>query len=471
MADRETRIRIFEETAALCGSHPLLSERVERSVREQSIVWQEDPIAEGRPRFAVPAETILSPHRTLEAARKYARTGKRTCVLNFASSVTPGGSVKRGGGAQEESICRISTLYPAIGDGATAAPFYERHRSMIRSGEMGRENRDDCIYTPGVTVIREDTYECELLPEPEWYCVDVITCAAPDLRFDGNGKTFSPTEEELVRVFERRWRRILSVAARHEADALILGAFGCGVFRNPPELVARAFSHVMEEFRYCFETIEFAVHSKDGQSPNYAGLRGIRGIRESGGQPGEEEDRADAAAGSEPRAEPAISWNKLLRLVDAFNRRIKEPGWRYEDKQEVYRLKDLMLKRLLTGKPSCVGMRLWYVPYFRYSQETKDRAGDLMRRDRNQFDFEYYLSQVPPSEGDREDPNKAMVELQAVCLGDSFSFHMPLRLAEECGVDPAALPRRPWIDAPEFHHGILAEAAPVIRALLDAVAG
>ena len=108
-----------------------------------------------------------------------------------------------------------------------------------------------------------------MLPESDWYSVDVITCAAPDLRFAENGRTYRPSQNELIQVFENRWRRILSVAAQHKADVLILGAFGCGAFHNPPEIAVRAFNNIYGEFQHSFETIEFAVFTNDVRMPNY----------------------------------------------------------------------------------------------------------------------------------------------------------------------------------------------------------
>lgn len=280
MADRYERIRIFEETMELCRNHPILVSSVDYSVKEQKIIWQEEPLCAPEKRYSEPAALILSPRRTFEAARKYACQRKRVCALNFTSSVTPGGGVARGSAAQEESMCRISTLYASISDKETAGAFYARHRRMIHDEEMGRENRDDAIFTPAITVIREDTFECDMLPESEWYSVDVITCAAPDLRYAEHGRTYQPSRMELIRVFEKRWKRILSVASEHEADVLILGAFGCGAFRNPPEAVAQAFNNVYEEYKHSFEIVEFAVYGQYPASPNYVAFRNIWGIRE-----------------------------------------------------------------------------------------------------------------------------------------------------------------------------------------------
>ena len=110
--------------------------------------------------------------------------------------------------------------------------------------------------------------------------MDVITCAAPDVRQLGDSAQFSPTLEELRNLHENRWRCILAAAAKHEADVLILGAFGCGVFANPPELVVEAFNNIMDEFRCHFETIEFAVYTTRLDAPNYRAFSRIREIRQ-----------------------------------------------------------------------------------------------------------------------------------------------------------------------------------------------
>ena len=268
MADRNERIRIFEQTMEICRNDSDLCLAIHDSRAKQKITWEEEQLVVSGEWREVPADLVITPERTLEAARKYTEKGKRVCVLNFASSVTPGGGVTRGAGAQEESMCRVSTLYAAISDKETAGFFYERHWQMIQSGEMNRKNRDDCIFTPGITVIRKDTFDCAMLPKDQWYNVDVITCAAPDLRYDGDN-TYHPSEAELKAVFEKRWTRILSVAALNKADVLILGAFGCGAFYNPPEIAAQAFSNVFAEFASLFEVVEFAIFTQNEYDRNY----------------------------------------------------------------------------------------------------------------------------------------------------------------------------------------------------------
>ncbi|MBR5287354.1 MAG: TIGR02452 family protein [Clostridia bacterium] len=264
---RAKRIRTFEETMRICSAEDTLRAAVSHACTAQQIIWQEDE----EPRWTAchdrPPMRITSAKRSFEAARTYAQSGKKVCVLNFASSVSPGGGVTYGSQAQEESLCRVSSLYAALSD-AHAKPFYTRHWEMIHAGTMKRENRDDCIYTPGVVVVREDARDEPLLESADRYTVDVITCAAPDLRPVDDSSRYAPTQDELMALLVRRWRRILAVAAANGAQVLILGAFGCGVFANPPWLVAQAFDRASETIDRCFETIEFAVYSKNADSPN-----------------------------------------------------------------------------------------------------------------------------------------------------------------------------------------------------------
>ena len=58
-----------------------------------------------------------------------------------------------------------------------------------------------------------------------------------------------------------RIKRILELAAKEKVEVLILGAFGCGAFENPPEIVADIFASLIK--LYNFETVEFAVFCRN----------------------------------------------------------------------------------------------------------------------------------------------------------------------------------------------------------------
>lgn len=275
MDPRQARIEIFEGTRQLCQSDDSLIKAMEFSKQNQKIYWEEDDIPQVSKYFDKEVNLVVTKSKTVEAAQKYADEVTVPCILNFASSVSPGGGVVTGAQAQEESICRVSTLYFALSDPETAGRFYDRHWELIRAGKMNRRNTDDIIFTPGVVVVRDDADNEKIMNKSRWFKTDVITCAAPDIRQLDDDSQYNPDRKELQKVFEKRWSRILAVAANHGAKTLILGAFGCGVFANPPRLVAEAFMNVIEDYKYHFDTIEFTVYTTAKDSENYSAFSDI----------------------------------------------------------------------------------------------------------------------------------------------------------------------------------------------------
>lgn len=211
-------------------------------------------------RFEEPARVTVSGKRTFEAAS--AHRGEHVCVLNFASSTHPGGGVASGASAQEEALCRCSTLYPTLDTPEMMNRFYRPHRRYCDS-----LYNDDIIYSPAVTVFKTDSSDPVRLPEEEWYETDVLTCAAPNLR--GLPELDEEHRRGYENIMRHRVRRIFEVAAQENAEVLILGAFGCGAFRNPPDIIARVFREVTEEYRHTFRAIEYAVYCKDFESENF----------------------------------------------------------------------------------------------------------------------------------------------------------------------------------------------------------
>ncbi len=271
MQDRRSRnIEIFKDTIKTIDESSLLNKSVEESISLQKFYPEGIDIA-------VPmgpmrnGETVLSKKRSLQAAATYAKEGKKVCVLNFASATTPGGGVVKGSSAQEESLCRISTLYPCLMQDIMWELFYEPHRAAGNN-----LYNDDCIYTPGVTVFKSDILYPEMMEEKSWYNVDILTVAAPNLRNYSNinfsGNMFannSISNDELYNIQYNRICRIFQTAILNQAEVLILGAFGCGAFCNDPNVVARAFYDAQEEYGIFFDTIEYAIFCTDAECVNY----------------------------------------------------------------------------------------------------------------------------------------------------------------------------------------------------------
>lgn len=179
-------------------------------------------------------ECIVENATTVSAVKKYAKN--HVAVLNFASPTIPGGAILKGAMAQEQSLCHCSTLYPCLFREDMIKEYYEYHRNtkeMIWS--------DRLIYTPNVTFIKNTPEEEEILNWNNWFMADVITCTAP------YNKNYKIEDKELKEIFCNRIRNILHVALKNDVRVLILGAWGCGSFGNPPELVAKAFYDVIYE--------------------------------------------------------------------------------------------------------------------------------------------------------------------------------------------------------------------------------
>ena len=255
-------ITIFTDTEKLCQNDKILSAAITDTIKHQYIVRNVNdikPKAEQH-RFIKPANIVVSQKRSLEAAKDY--PDDHVCVLNFASATHAGGGVRYGARAQEECLCRCSTLYFAIDDPETEKNFHVYHRQLLSSKKMNRLYNDDCIFSPGIIVIKTDTEFPQRLPKADRFTVDVITCAAPDL--NSYYDRIRITKEKLKEIHKNRARRILDIAVSEGEDVMVLGAFGCGAFRNPPEIVAEVYREVVHEYDYDFKTIEFAVYCPPG---------------------------------------------------------------------------------------------------------------------------------------------------------------------------------------------------------------
>ena len=173
---------------------------------------------------------------TISAVLQY--PDKRVCALNFANANFPGGAYILGGSAQEEALCRASLLYYTI---RTAHAYYRRNHLHVLP-----DYTDSMIYSEHVPVIRDNTGNRLTTPAES----DFITCPAVNRTF----AKLLMSGKKLDAVMERRITQIVALAAERSPDALILGAFGCGVFGNRRETVYPMFEQAIN--RYLPETVE-----------------------------------------------------------------------------------------------------------------------------------------------------------------------------------------------------------------------
>ena len=268
---RDENVAIFEDTRRLCKFVPAIANAIKLSNDHQEVFLEGEPVMPSPKADTEPAQIIVTKRRSFEAAWHY--VGYETCVLNFASAKNPGGGVEWGSTAQEECLCRCSTLYANLTDRTCWEKFYEPHR---KQGDQ--LYNDDCIYTPDVLVFKSDTRSPQLVEQEDWLQCNVITCAAPNLRPDHTGRMrIIIRDDALEELHIQRARRILEIAAARGNDVVILGAFGCGAFRNPPEIVAKAMKQAVKEYRHFFKIIEFAVYCSPRDERNYEVFKRVLG--------------------------------------------------------------------------------------------------------------------------------------------------------------------------------------------------
>lgn len=260
---------IFEDTIKQCTTNDKLIEAVNQSIRRQYIVKEQDCVEQNKNNRTYEKSTklLVSKKKTLEAAQQY--IGKKVAILNFANAISPGGGVVNGAVAQEECICRCSSLYMNLIQENVIEDFYQIHEKEYRKGNFPYGSNDDCIYTPNVVVFKSDEEFPELLQKDEWMFVDVITCAAPCLI------GCNIQEDKLREIHRKRIRRILDIAKSEGEEVLILGAFGCGAFQNPVEIVAEEMVNVVKEYQNCFETVEFAVYCSEKNKRNFEVFKSV----------------------------------------------------------------------------------------------------------------------------------------------------------------------------------------------------
>ena len=271
MSTHEERKWVFQDTLNWINEDDDLACSIPKAKKETRVYFEDD-----YPDFDISKEKAMTVtvtgDRSFQAAMRLQKENPeaRIAVMNFANAFHPGGGVASGMSAQEECLCRTSTLYPLL-DRMTLRNSYYKHHYDLNTPKSS----DSLIYTKGVIVCKTDEDLPKRMPKEDWITVDIITIAAPDLRQKSNSKiplvnngTYMHNAE-LFGYHVNRAIHMLTCAAAEKADILVLGAFGCGAFQNDPEVVARAFKTALSEFPKVFDKIEFAVYCPPGGSKNF----------------------------------------------------------------------------------------------------------------------------------------------------------------------------------------------------------
>ncbi len=189
-------------------------------------------------------ETTICAARRLVADEGF----DKVVCLNFASAKNPGGGFLSGSQAQEESLARSSGLYPCISQMKEMYDYNWGIKTCLYSDYM--------IYSPKVPVFRDDNNK--LLNEA--FLTSFIT--APAVNAGVVMEREKGSTEKIHSVMINRIKKILLIAALNNNKAIVLGAYGCGVFRNKAEDVAEYFRKVLNEdgYKLLFDKVVFAIY-------------------------------------------------------------------------------------------------------------------------------------------------------------------------------------------------------------------
>jgi hypothetical protein len=263
--------KIFQDTEAICASIKNLPTKSE--VFYQNVIDEYTANNNG----IIPEIKVINADTLDTMLQMYRESFQRPLVLNMASDICPGGGVRSGAMAQEECICRRSSLYPALTGLKNKFNYklYPFKSSIDRDLETNRSKReyfnrmtkearnydgkDVAIYTKDVVLLRDSDYS--FLPNDQRVLFDVISIAGirhPVL----DGSKLNDVDEDTLRM---KIYQIMSIANLQNHDCVILGALGCGAFRGPPQHIAAIFREVLNEFRFTsVKSIVFAVLSRNG---------------------------------------------------------------------------------------------------------------------------------------------------------------------------------------------------------------
>ena len=244
-------VNMFIDTMNLIRNDGFCKKHVEEFSVSKNKYYDRESMNFDHPRRYYSTNVRVTPSDSFFEAERCKKDGGSVCVLNFASQWTPGGGVLSGWTAQEESLCQTSTLYLNLSCEEAYENFYIKNRK-----EKNSIGADKMIYSPDVVVFKDMHGGLMELP----ILVDVITCAAPDLR-----KT-DISNDELRSVLHDRYSFILQAAYNNNVADVVLGAYGCGVFKNDPQLCAEVWNEVIDEYAGCFRNICFPMFSYNSKN-------------------------------------------------------------------------------------------------------------------------------------------------------------------------------------------------------------
>lgn len=255
------RISVFRDTVATVEAEQYINGHGQtvllprdKQLIEKSVLYFKELPNTTNPSFLSRVEVLKDD--CLAVARQ---AGENPLVLNMANAFHPGGGVETGSGAQEEHLFRSSNYFLSL---------YQYSPTLHKTYKLPKAKQSypldpafGAVYSPLVTVFRgkeEDGYP--LLDTPfkaSFMAVPAIN--GPELSKNAEG-IYVMSEKDRA-LTKQKMRTMFTIAKIHAHDTLVLSAFGCGAFCNPPTQIAQLFHQVLLEapFKTAFKRIIFAI--------------------------------------------------------------------------------------------------------------------------------------------------------------------------------------------------------------------
>ncbi len=231
----------------------IAKDAIKKMQKETKVIFSPSPITVAG-KHKTDVEVVNSD--TLNATHDLQKKGFRVVFLNMANETRPGGGAESGASAQEECIFRVSNAYLSL--------YPTENTTLAKKLKNGKYHIPEfgAIYTPAVTIFRKSQEEGFTFRKP--YEADMISNAAYNLS-KGMPKNYDSNMKAKIRA-------ILRVAAGTGHDAVVLGAHGCGAFKNDPKVVSKLFKEVLKEseFKGQFRKVVFAVIDDQNSNGNLA---------------------------------------------------------------------------------------------------------------------------------------------------------------------------------------------------------
>jgi uncharacterized protein (TIGR02452 family) len=217
-------------------------------------------------------ETNVIEMDTVEAALVLRGLGYDPLVHSFADHCFPGGCVEMGSASQEESIFRCTNISTTLRDPLS-------NRNALYPIES-----DECILSPGVSVLKRFEEHGWTPHDSPCPVLDFVSCPPlnqPTLDFPE--KFYSIVDARLHRedeaIMRNKIRLMFQTAQKNGNDSLVLGASGCGSFKNPTKHIVSIYREELAKADGAFKRIDFAILL--GAAKHFAVLSDHRIPRES----------------------------------------------------------------------------------------------------------------------------------------------------------------------------------------------